>query len=177
MLDKTIIGVDLGGTKIQVGRIRQNKIEQEFYRPISADEEEEIVLTEVIEAIEQVYTKDVDSIGVGVPGIVDVERGIVYDIVNIPSWKEVFLKDRLEARFDCPVYVNNDANCFVLGEKYFGKARSFANIVGITLGTGFGAGIIINNHLYVGKNCGAGEFGMVSYNDRNYEYYCSSQFF
>ena len=177
MLDKTIIGVDLGGTKIQVGRIKQNKIEQEFYRPISADEEEEIVLAEVIEAIEQVYSKDVDSIGVGVPGIVNVERGIVYDIVNIPSWKEVFLKDRLEDRFDCTVYVNNDANCFALGEKYFGKARGYQNVVGITLGTGLGAGIIIHNHLYTGKNCGAGEFGMISYNGRNYEYYCSGSFF
>ncbi len=177
MLDKTIIGVDLGGTKIQVGRIKQNKIEREFYRPISADEEEEIVLAEVIEAIEQVYSKDVDSIGVGVPGVVNVERGIVYDIVNIPSWKEVFLKDRLEDRFDCPVYVNNDANCFALGEKYFGKARGYQNVVGITLGTGLGAGIIIHNHLYTGKNCGAGEFGMISYNGRNYEYYCSGSFF
>jgi len=177
MLDKTIIGVDLGGTKIQVGRIKQNKIEQEFYRPISANEEEEIVLAEVIEAIEQVYSKDVDSIGVGVPGIVNVEHGIVYDIVNIPSWKEVFLKNRLEARFDCPVYINNDANCFIVGEKYFGKARGYQNAVGITLGTGLGAGIIIHNHLYTGKNCGAGEFGMISYNGHNYEYYCSGQFF
>lgn len=177
MLDKTIIGVDLGGTKIQVGRIKQNKIEQEFYKKVSAREKEEVVLTEVVDAIEKVFTRDVDGIGVGVPGLVDVERGIVYDVTNIPSWNEVHLKDHLEVHFDCTVYVNNDANCFALGEKYFGKARGYQNVVGITLGTGLGAGIIIHNHLYTGKNCGAGEFGMISYNGRNYEYYCSGSFF
>ena len=74
------------------------------------------------------------------PGIIEVDRGIVYDIVNIPSWKEVFLKDKLEVHFKYPVYVNNDTNCFALGEKYFGKARGYQNVMGITLGTGFGAG-------------------------------------
>jgi len=177
MLNKTIIGVDLGGTKIQVGRIRQNKIEQEFSESISSGEKEEIVLQEVVAAIEKVFTKEVDGIGVGVPGLVDVERGIVYDVVNIPSWKEVHLKDWLVTHFGCPIYMNNDANCFAVGEKHFGKGRGFFNIIGITLGTGFGAGIIIHNRLYTGKNCGAGEFGMISYNGHNYEYYCSGQFF
>lgn len=177
MLDKTIVGIDLGGTKIQAGRIKQNKIEQEYYQRVSASEEKEIVMLEVIKAIEKVFIPDVKSIGVGVPGIVNVERGIVHYVVNIPSWRDVFLKDRLEAHFDCPVYVNNDANCFTIGEKYFGKARGYNNIVGVTLGTGLGAGIIINNHLYPGKNCGAGEFGKIPYIDHNYEYYCSGQFF
>ena len=177
MLNQTIIGVDLGATKVHVGRIKQEKIEQEYYESISAGEEEEIVLEEVTAAIEKLFTNDVDGIGVGVPGLVDVERGIVYDLVNIPSWKEVYLKDWLETHFGCPVYVNNDANCFAVGEKYFGKARGLSNIAGITLGTGIGTGIIIHNRLYTGKNCGAGEFGMVSYQGRNYEYYCSGQFF
>jgi glucokinase len=177
MLDKTVIGVDLGGTKIQAGRIKQNKIEQEFYRPISAGEGKESVLQEVIETIEQVFLPSVDSIGVGVPGLVDVEHGIVYDVINIPSWEEVYLKDQLESHFNCPVYINNDANCFALGEKYFGKARGHSNIVGLTLGTGVGAGIIIHDRLYAGKSCGAGEFGMIPYNGQNFEYFCSGQFF
>ena len=177
MLDKTVIGIDLGATKIQAGRIRQNEIEQEYYRPISAGKAKESVLNEVIEAIEKVFVQGTDSIGVGVPGLVDVERGIVYDVTNIPSWDEVFLKDRLESHFDCPVYINNDANCFALGEKYFGKARGYSNIVGVTLGTGVGAGIIIHDHLYTGKSCGAGEFGMIPYNGHNFEYFCSGRFF
>lgn len=177
MLDKTVIGIDLGATKIQAGRIRRNEIEQEYYRSISAGEAKETVMLEVIEAIEKVFVQGTDSIGVGVPGLVDVERGIVYEVTNIPSWDEVFLKDRLESHFDCPAYINNDANCFTLGEKYFGKARGYSNIVGVTLGTGVGAGIIIHDQLYTGKSCGAGEFGMIPYNGHNFEYFCSGQFF
>ena len=178
MLDKIVIGVDLGGTKIHAGRIRQNKIEQEFYKPISAGNGKDEVIQEVIETIEHVFISGVDSIGIGVPGIVDVKNGIVYDVTNIPSWDEVFLKDRLESQFNCPIYINNDANCFVLGEKHFGKARGYSNIVGVTLGTGVGTGIIIHNRLYTGKSCGAGEFGMIPYNGQlNYEYFCSGQFF
>ena len=73
--------------------------------------------------------------------------------------------------------VNNDANCFALGEKYFGEGKNYDNIVGLIIGTGVGAGIIINGKLYCGQNCSAGEFGRIPYLDRNVEYYCSGQFF
>jgi glucokinase len=97
--------------------------------------------------------------------------------MNIPSWKVVPLKEMLEKRYNVPVYVNNDANCFAVGEKYFGKAKSYKNIVGVTLGTGLGCGLIFNGKLYEGSNCGAGEFGNVPYLQHNVEYYCSGQFF
>ncbi|HNX79285.1 MAG TPA: ROK family protein, partial [Prolixibacteraceae bacterium] len=74
------------------------------------------------------------------------------------------------------VFVNNDANCFALGEKYFGKGKPYANFVGLTLGTGLGAGIVINNHLYSGRFCGAGEFGCFYYKDQTIEAYASGQF-
>ncbi len=96
---------------------------------------------------------------------------------NIPSWKEVHLKEIFEERYEVPVKVNNDANVFVLGEKYFGGAQFFQNIAGITLGTGLGGGLIINNKLYNGRNCGAGEFGEIPYKDSKLEDYCGSQFF
>jgi glucokinase len=73
--------------------------------------------------------------------------------------------------------VNNDANCFALGEYYFGKSKGKPNMIGLTIGTGLGAGVIINGHLYAGKNCGAGEFGMVDYLEENYEFYASGSFF
>jgi glucokinase len=87
------------------------------------------------------------------------------------------LKDLLENRYKVPVHINNDANCFAVGEKYFGKAKSFKNIVGVTLGTGLGCGLIFNGKLYEGSNCGAGEFGNVLYLLHNVEYYASGQFF
>jgi glucokinase len=120
---------------------------------------------------------EVKAIGIGVPSVVDVKLGIVYDVIHIPSWKEVHLKELLENRYHIPVFVNNDANCFALGEHYFGKGKGVDDMIGLTIGTGLGAGVIINNHLYAGKNCGAGEFGMVDYLDNNYEFYASGSFF
>jgi len=76
-----------------------------------------------------------------------------------------------------PVYVNNDANCFAVGEKYFGEGKGHENLMGLIIGTGMAAGIIIQNKLYNGFNCGAGEFGMLPYLDHHYEHYCSGQYF
>ncbi|MDR1938238.1 MAG: ROK family protein, partial [Tannerellaceae bacterium] len=97
--------------------------------------------------------------------------------MNIPAWEEVHLKSILEEAFHLPVYVNNDANCFALGEKCFGEGKPFSNMLGVTLGTGVGAGVIINNELYNGSNTGAGEIGCIPYLDQVYEYYCAAAFF
>ena len=123
------------------------------------------------------FDNDAGAIGIGVPSVVDVERGIVYVVQNIPSWKEVHLKERLENVFRVPVHVNNDANCFALGECHFGKGRGFRHIVGLTIGTGLGSGVIIDRRLYSGSNCGAGEIGTIPYKEQTIEYYCSGQFF
>ena len=178
MQDKVIIGVDLGGTNVTVGRIKGMQIEQLEKKNISArHKDEEIVINEVIETIEKVYTNEVEGIGVGVPSLVDSNRGIVYDVQNIPAWKEVNLKDIIENKFEVSAFIENDANCFAAGEKFFGKARTAKNFVGLIIGTGMGAGIFINNHLYTGNNCGAGEFGMLPFRDDIFESYCSGQYF
>jgi glucokinase len=173
----SILGIDLGGTNVRAGRVKNESIEKITTSKITSDGAEELVLKEICQTIDNVIQTDVKGIGVGVPSIVDTEEGIVYDVQNIPSWKEVHLKAYLEKRYNLPVYINNDANCFVAGEKYFGNAKDFENVVGLIIGTGLGAGLILNNKLYSGKNCGAGEFGMISFKEHNYEYYCSGQFF
>ncbi|MGH2563433.1 MAG: ROK family protein, partial [Ginsengibacter sp.] len=116
-------------------------------------------------------------IGIGVPGLVNNEEQLVYDVVYIPAWKKVALKKLMEERYNIPVYVENDANCFALGEYYFGKGQGYNSIIGLTIGTGLGTGLIINKRLYPGKNGGAGEFGMIEYLDQTCEYYASGQFF
>ena len=87
------------------------------------------------------------------------KEGIVIDVLNIPSWKEVPLKKILEDRFQKPVWLNNDSNCFALGEYHFGKGQGYSNMLGVTIGTGLGTGIILNGKLCSGANGGAGEFG------------------
>lgn len=175
--NKNLIGVDLGGTSIRAGRITDNKIVHHAKISTPANGTVDEVMNQIFRAIDECISSTTASIGVGVPSVVDVDQGIVYDVVNIPSWKVVPLKELLENRYKLPVFINNDANCFVVGEKYFGKARQYKNIVGVTLGTGLGCGLIFNGKLYEGSNCGAGEFGNVPYLAHNVEYYCSGQFF
>jgi Transcriptional regulator/sugar kinase len=172
-----VIGVDLGGTKILVALIEGEKILKQYSSPTPFDQDKLVVVDTIADAISRVFDEDVVGIGIGVPGLVDLKNNLVFNVVNIPSWDVVPLKPLIEKRFHKPVVVNNDANCFALGEKYFGKAKDYQNFVGITLGTGFGAGIIINNHLYSGNHCGAGEFGMIYYKDKTLEAYTSGQFF
>ncbi len=172
-----VIGVDLGGTKIMAALIEEEKILRQYSCPTPFDQEKLVVVDAIAGAISHVFDEDVAGIGIGVPGLVDLKNNLVFNVVNIPLWGVVPLKQLIEERFHKPVFVNNDANCFALGEKYFGKAKNYQNFIGITLGTGFGAGIIINNHLYSGNYCGAGEFGMIYYKDKNVEAYSSGQFF
>jgi glucokinase len=137
----------------------------------------EDTIHELIEFIRPSVQRGVNGIGIGVPSVVDVEEGIVYNVVNIPSWERVPLKRILEDAFSVPVRVNNDVNCFVLGEHAFGVLKGFRNVVGMACGTGLGVGVIINEALYVGNNCGAGEIGLLPYLDRTLEFYASGNFF
>ena len=177
MNNQQVIGIDLGGTHVRAGVISEGQITKRVSDRIPASGNVEDVLTILYEQIDKIMNPSVKAIGVGVPSVVDIEMGIVYDVQNIPSWKEVHLKDLLEARYHLPALINNDANCYALGEKYFGKGRQSHSMIGLSIGTGLGAGIIINDKLYAGINCGAGEFGEVNYLDHNYEYYASGQFF
>lgn len=172
-----VIGIDLGGTNIR-GAVVDNSVlaDVQSVRVSSSGTEDE-VLQELFHLVDQLVNNDTTAIGIGVPSVVDIEKGIVYDVQNIPSWKEVHLKKHIEEEYHLPVLINNDANCFALGEKYFGQGKNYHSFIGLTIGTGIGAGIIVNDKLYAGANCGAGEFGMVNYLDKYFEYYASGQFF
>jgi glucokinase len=174
---KQRLGIDLGGTNIRLGLVDEGNIEKLISKKISSKESEGVVLEEIISSIDEIFNASVEGIGIGVPSMVNINEGIVYEVHNIPSWREVHLKSILEAKFHVPVQINNDVNCFVLGEKNFGKGKNYQNIVGLALGTGLGGGIITDGKLYSGHNGGAGEFGLMKYKDYNYEYYCSGQFF
>jgi glucokinase len=177
MSDKKIIGIDLGATNIRGAVVSGDTLSDIISVRIHSDGAVEEVLGDIYQVIDALMTDSVAAVGIGVPSVVDVAEGIVYDVQYIPSWKEVPLKKLLEARYQKPVLVNNDANCFALGEYYFGKERKAASMVGLTIGTGLGGGIIINHKLFPGYNCGAGEFGLLPYRDNILEYYCSGSFF
>jgi len=172
-----VLGADLGGTNFRVGLVRDNELKHVSSAAINAAGTEQQVFGQLCALVDSEMSAGVAGIGVGVPSVADLATGVVYDVQNIPSWKAIHLKELLEERYRVPVCVNNDANCFAAGEKYFGKARPYDSAVGLIMGTGFGAGIIANGRLYSGVNCGAGEFGMIPYRDGIFEHYCCGQFF
>lgn len=172
-----LVGVDIGGSNLKAGRVVNGKIEKESIKPVAKNATYDQVLNDLFTCIDEVITANTKRIGIGVPAVVDISKGVVYDVQNIPSWKLVPLKELLIERYGILVYLNNDANCFALGEKIYGKGLPYKNFVGLSLGTGIGMGIIINGSLYNGVLCGAGEIGMVSYKESIIENYASSFFF
>ena len=174
---KDIIGIDLGGTWIKVGRILNEQLVETKKTRTPDTTKEEVVTKAIIDSIKQVIQPTTEAIGIGIPSVVDREKGIVYDVCNIPSWKEVPIKEILEKEFGIPVFVDNDANCFAIGERIYGKGKDYSHFVGIAMGTGLGAGIVQNGRLLQDANCGSGEFGIVPYLDSDYEHYCSGMYF
>jgi glucokinase len=172
-----VLGIDIGGTNLRAGLAEDNAVVRIESMKIKKGGSETEIIDDLYLLIEKFLNDKIAGIGIGVPSLVDPEKGIVYDATNIPAWKEVHLKELIEAKYNIPVYLNNDANCFVMGEKYFGKVKDYNNIVGLIIGTGLGSGLVLNNQLYAGENCGAGEFGMIPFRDHDFEYYCSGQFF
>ena len=176
-MKQQLIGIDLGGTNVRAGIVAGGQLSRVQQQKIQATGDAESVLQQLFQVTDAIMDKTVQAIGIGVPGLVDESSGTVYDVVNIPAWKEVALRRRMEEKYRVPVVVNNDANCFTLGEFYFGQGQGSTHMIGLTIGTGLGGGIIINRKLHSGASGGAGEFGMMPYKDQCFEYYASGQFF
>jgi glucokinase len=172
-----LLGIDIGGTNLRVGRVVGQSIEKVLSERIEDKQSQDAVLQQLFSLVRKMMTPDITGIGVGVPSSVDPISGVVYNVNNIPSWKEVHLKELLYNQFNVPVFVNNDANCFILGEKYYGKAQHASSAVGLIVGTGLGSGLVFNNKLYNGLNCGAGEIGLIPFRESILEHYCCGQFF
>lgn len=171
------LGIDLGGTTIKGGRVESGKMAGSEVFPVNPEGTRESIFKDICNLIGKLWTEDVKGIGFAVPAVIDFGTGTIYGLSNIPQFNGFSIREALEAQFPVPVKLQNDANCFVLGEKHFGEAKGYRNIVGLITGTGTGAGIIIDGRLHNGENFGAGELGMIPYLDGCYEDYCSGQFF
>ena len=174
---ENIIGIDLGGTSIKGGRIEDGRIVKQTQADTQAVLGGDVTLNILKGVISDLITDSTKAIGIGVPSVVDRKQGIVYNVQNISGWDEVHLKSILEEEFKIPVHIDNDANCFAYGERIFGKGKDILNFVGITLGTGVGAGIIQDGRLLNDANCGSGEFGEIPYEGMKLEDFCGSRFF
>jgi glucokinase len=177
MIEKRLIGIDLGGTNVRAAHINSEGIEKMDMEAVISKGSVQDVLDQIFGLIDRLGVQKVEGIGLGVPGPVDEDKGIVYELINIPAWKKVDVKSLFEERYKIPVKVQNDANCFAVAEKFYGKGKECQSFIGLIVGTGMAGGIFINDQLYTGPNGMAGEFGMMKYLDKFYEYYSCGQFF
>lgn len=159
------LGIDFGGTSVKVGvAFRSNLIDhappiatQDFDGPEPLLED----LQRTVEDLRRRHPKIVAA-GIGMPGFVNFDEGIVHNLTNVPGWANFPLKSYLEERLEIPVVVENDANCMAYAEWKRGAGRGIDNLVAITLGTGVGGGIICNGQMVRGSQFGAGEVGQTS---------------
>ncbi len=164
----TFLAIDIGGTKISVSlgtregeildstRIRTSS----FKRVADCLDWLEREVTRLCEGC-SIQQSELDGIGVGVPGPIDLKRGMVLNPPNLPAWHQTPLVDLLANRFALPVAMNNDGNGWALAEYNFGACKGTQNLVIMTHSTGFGGGLILNGRLVQGASDMAGEFGHV----------------
>ncbi len=175
---KQIMGIDAGGTNIRCAVFSEGmKIISYSKEKIKNKNSKQMLYSQLTSIIDKSFSPKIKGIGIAVPAIIDIKKGVLYEAFNIPAWQKVPLKAMLEKKYKVKVLINNDANCFALGESLYGSAKDYKNIAGIILGTGFGVGIIINKKIYCGNNCAAGEFGRIFLKDKTIEDYCSGKFF
>ena len=162
-MSKLYLGIDIGGTSIVAARFSDNEMLDKKEVPTGADRPAGQIMESLYEAIGMVLTDEVVGIGIGMPGFMNAETGEIMQINNIPSFNGYAIKPRVEEKFNLPTFQNNDANCFALGETYYGAGKKYTNLVGVTLGTGLGGGIILNRKIHTGLMGGAGELGCVPF--------------
>ncbi len=172
---KYSIGIDLGGTDIKAGLLAEdgtlscrtvistqvNEGAKAIARRIAG------VIKQVISVADEtdppiVCSEQIIGIGLGSPGLIIAESGIVHFSPNFPGWRDIPLLDYVNEELkgvDLPLYIDNDVNVMVLGELHHGAGVGFDNIVGLTVGTGVGGGVVINRKVYHGNWNTAGELG------------------
>ncbi len=162
-MDRVVIGVDIGGTNLRAASIdKRGKIVSR--RSVSSDAKKGIqfVMENLISLLSEILAgESISGIGIGIPGIIDVDKGILTQAPNISEVKNYPIKDRLTHEFGSAidVIIENDANCAALGEWWLGTGKDVDSLVILTLGTGLGGGIILNGKLWRGVNGMGGEIG------------------
>jgi glucokinase len=163
---ETIIGLDVGGTKFAVveGTLA-GQILGRLAQPTAPEQGFADTFERLCGAVRDVWTtacaegRTVVALSVSIGGPLDIARGIIYSPPNLPGWDAIPLKDLLAERFGLPVFVEHDGNAGALAEWRFGAGRGVHNLIFLTMGTGLGGGLILNDRIYRGSSDLAGEVG------------------
>lgn len=170
-----IIGVDLGGTNIKAGLVdREGRIHRRFSTKTDFNADPQTISKQIFGLIEEVVdsirqrkadagltpaTANILGVGLGSPGLIDKKGETILISPNLPQWRNIPIKRMVAERFKVPCVLENDANAAAWGEKWVGAGKEADSLVMLTLGTGIGGGIVINNRLWRGINNVAAEIG------------------
>ena len=164
------LGIDLGGTKIEGALVSEDGRLVKNIR-VPAKYERDALIQSIVSIIKKLDRKDVDVIGLGIPGPID-DEGLFHGFTTIDCLQDLNVAREIEKYVGKKVFQENDANCFVLAEHLIGAGRGYTNVVGVILGTGVGGGIIIDRKLYRSHGS-AGEFGeMIIHAKKTFEELC-----
>jgi len=166
-MNKIIIGIDVGGTNTKCGLVdrRGQVLARALVDTRKYISKKSLLFSAIVDTVESLVRKspggraDILGVGMGLPGLIDTENGVVKILPNIPGWRNVPLKRMMEDKLGLPVRIENDVNLITLGEWKYGAGIGCRNLVCMTLGTGVGSGLILDNRLYRGEGFAAGEIG------------------
>lgn len=157
---RTFLGIEIGGTKLQlVVGDEQARIVERFRFVVDPDKGATGIKKQIRSALDKISLHSVSAIGIGFGGPVDHQTGKILTSYQIPGWGDFVLQDWLEKLTRIPVWLDNDANVAALGESLYGAGKDCNVVFYVTMGSGVGAGIVVNNHLYHGSRNSEAEFG------------------
>ena len=156
------IGIDIGGTKCTVtsGDGYGNILTKHCFATDHVGGWQRVI-AEAVQIVEKLHPEKAQAIGVSCGGPLNSHTGIISSPPNLPGWNNVPIVQTLEEKFHIPVFLQNDANACTLAEWMFGAGKGMRNMIFLTFGTGMGAGLILDNTLYTGRNGNAGEIGHI----------------
>ncbi|HIJ64440.1 MAG TPA: ROK family glucokinase [Candidatus Hydrogenedentes bacterium] len=167
-MSEVVVGIDLGGTNVRAAVVtREKEILTKASMPTNAARGPEAVMAVMQAAAEAVLTaakvapKDVLAVGIGSPGPLNWQTGVVYEAPNLPGWENVPLAQRMQERLHAPCFLDNDANVACYGEFWLGAGQGCENMALLTLGTGVGGGLVVFGRLVRGIDGTAAELGHI----------------
>jgi glucokinase len=175
------IGVDLGGTNLRIAAVDSNgKVLERITTDTKVARGRDHVIDEMCVAIKEVVAKQrgagaLVGIGIGVPGIIEMETGMLRESPNLPGWHNYPVRDEIQDRLRTTVVLENDANAAAMGEKWLGAAAGVADMCMFTLGTGVGGGVVMQGQIWHGMTGMAGELGHINVEPDGHPCNCGSR--
>jgi glucokinase len=175
------IGVDLGGTNLRIAAVDSTgKTLEKITTSTEVARGRDQVIDEMCAAIQKIVVKqsgagELAGIGIGVPGIIEMQTGMLHESPNLPGWHNYPVRDEIERRLQTAVVLENDANAAALGEKWLGAAARVDDMCMFTLGTGVGGGVVMQGKIWHGMTGMAGELGHINVEPEGHPCNCGSR--